>query len=291
VLRGALERALATLAADEPALLSGQQADFGHAARVAMRRARAALRVGRRLLGRRRATRLNAELRWAMQAIGMVRDLDVVAQALADTPDLAALLSRRRHAMLLELRQSLAGPRYRQLVMRLAETIEDLAMREGPAVDRPAARRAVRLLHRCQDQGALITAASPQEAVHAFRKSIKKLRYSLDMLKRQRDLSWYRQSQQALRTLQLWLGHYQDLSVRIDVLTHLADTLSTATPSASVQTRDRIARIVASADAERHAMARRFPAEFERFSDTIRLHEVGRQLRRLSRAQTPRGDD
>ncbi len=117
--------------AHDPGTRLGSDPEALHKMRVAVRRLRAFLRVARPILDREWTDELRAELKWLGQALGAVRDHDVLlihVRRHADTlppSDDAALglivegIEREREAARTEMLEALSTPRYLELLGRI----------------------------------------------------------------------------------------------------------------------------------------------------------------------------
>jgi triphosphatase len=173
-----------------------------HQLRIGLRRLRSAFAVFSAVLVSPEMERLKGEARWLGQAVGRVRDLDVVAgdiarrEALAhpDEPALAALADRLDTAVAArrtELRAELAGPRAQAFVLDLARFVETrgwlvpedfgqtgrLATPVIELAERALARRWKKVRKHAQNLESLDIAAR-----HELRKQLKKLRYAAEFL-------------------------------------------------------------------------------------------------------------
>lgn len=157
-----------------------------HDLRVALRRTRTVLEVGRRVLGRFRAEAVRRALRDVHRATGALRDeevlLDLVASLGVDHPTVAAWLeSRRRRERRLRqelVRQLRAGDvdRGRRLLEALlAFPIKPSRERRLSKLARRAVDRARREVHRRRQ-----ARADDAEALHRLRIACKRLRYTCD---------------------------------------------------------------------------------------------------------------
>lgn len=219
-----------TLEARRSALLDGTDKDYGHAVRVAARRARVVLQLAAPALRKGlHAQGIMADLKLLAGAIGRVRDLTLARKSLPPLLDdaQAALfmpaLKQVRARALVQCRTLLASPRMRRMEQRLARlsanAVEDLGtVRLTPL----AARRAGTLLRKATVAGRALTVTCPSESVHDLRKLLKKLRYSMELLSSQSALPWHAATLARLKTAQDSFGHYQDLSVQIEMLDLLA---------------------------------------------------------------------
>jgi CHAD domain-containing protein len=116
--------------AHDPGTRLGSDPEALHKMRVAVRRLRAFLRAARPILEREWTDELRAELKWLGQALGSVRDHDVLlihVRAQAETlpsADVAALglivegIERQRETSREEMLEALSSPRYLELLGR-----------------------------------------------------------------------------------------------------------------------------------------------------------------------------
>jgi CHAD domain-containing protein len=136
VVQAAIAASVARLGQHQPGVLSGEDPEDVHQARVATRRLRSDLRTFRGVVAREWSDPIREELRWIAGELGAVRDADVLAERLrrqaaalpeGDARSAAALLRRlsdQRDAARAALLTSLAGERYAALVEVLAEGSE-----------------------------------------------------------------------------------------------------------------------------------------------------------------------
>lgn len=275
-----------TLIAARPGLADGSDPDYGHATRVAIRRARAALRAMGRRFGGESTRILQRDLHWLAGLVGPRRDLVVAAEQLARLlpPEVWARLSplfdARQQQALIAVRHGLALPRLRRLHDGLTTAIEAAGAISDDAQEQQAARRARKLLRDSLRAARAIGTAGPPTPIHELRKQLKKLRYTLELLRSHQDEPWLRPCLSALKTLQDWLGHYQDLTVRADLLERLAsDQLARASP-ASVAA---LHQWYDDAIAERDRMTATFPAAFAPFAAVVATQRLLHHLRTIER--------
>jgi CHAD domain-containing protein len=169
-----------------------------HQARVATRRLRSDLRTFRRLLDPAWVDRTRTTLKWVADALGDVRDADVLAGRLAtrrstggDVEDrgfdeLTGRLHTRREAAMVNLRDVLARPRYFELLDHLEQAASSPPWRADGTVDpdRPAAselgqlvRRPWRRLRKAVDE---LDAEPNDQALHRVRIKAKAVRYGAE---------------------------------------------------------------------------------------------------------------
>lgn len=226
VVRRAVDKAAEQLAAAVSGLADGGEEPMPdgdtpvHAARVACRRLRSALRAYRRLLDREWTDRLRAEVRWLADLLGAARDAEVLRARLRRTAaddlsevDVAALdaaLAQRWAAAMGEVSRALHSERCRRLLL---DVVEDLPLR--PRALRPAAdvvpalaRRPWKKLAAAAPQ---LRADDPDEAWHRVRILTKRARYAMEAAAGQ--VPHARRRARHLARLQDLLGEHQDAVV------------------------------------------------------------------------------
>lgn len=235
-----------------------------HQMRVAARRMRVALRLGRGELGR-RADELRAELAWLGGLLGEVRDLDVLCERLGaeavtlPADDLSAFgavldaLQRQRSDAADELVAALARPRYRALLRALADAADEpVEVASATAEPEQLLARPLRALHKA--------AAEPEptdEDWHDLRIKVKRVRYAAELAgrlagrKRRAELG---ELVGQAKTAQEVLGAFQDTVVAEDHLRRL--TASPLTPHGWLV----LGRLVERQVAHRDALREQLPA-------------------------------
>lgn len=185
--------------ANQPAVLDGQ-IEGVHQMRVAFRRLRSGLKLFRPLIPRAASAELVEAIRWLNGFLGPARDWDVLLEE--GMPPVFAHFPRKRGLLLFRakaetirqnhyrsLRETLNDPRYRQLLLGLADWLDRRAWRDGmdhaqrEQLAQPAVEFATRLLeqnHRRVAKRADEFADLSAEERHALRICIKELRYALD---------------------------------------------------------------------------------------------------------------
>lgn len=165
-----------------------------HQMRVATRRLRAALRLFAAVLRPGPLEVAQRELAWLAQAIGALRDLDVLGELVAERArklpcDLAAALAPlkdrirdERRACHQELRQALESSRYRRLLMRLSATVP-AAHRRELRIAALAPGLAYPLIKSVKRRGRGLGSKPPPERLHRFRVRVKRLRYALEIMR------------------------------------------------------------------------------------------------------------
>lgn len=232
--RAIARAALEQLQANEPGVLAGEDPEYLHQFRVALRRLRSALKVFRPVLGPEEA-RLEQELRWISGFTGPARDWDVfatstlpaLAQACGDARAgrvLAARAAARRRAAQGGLREALGSSRYAKLMLALARWLAAPAPEPAPGAE-PLADFAERVVRKRRKR--LVSAASRLSALtpaerHRLRLEAKRLRYALEGLAplfRRRRVAAYLE---ALTEIQDDLGRANDAAVAQRLLEELA---------------------------------------------------------------------
>ena len=186
--------ALTQLQANEAGVLEGEDPEYLHQFRVALRRLRSALGVFRSAAGS-EAQALRDELKWIGALTGPARDWDVLATSTLPTllgahgdvrvaRSLRARAAARRRAASNELREALRSNRWTRLLLALARWLATPPKPIGvEALSLPDfARRLVRKRHkRLLRDARRLSALTPAER-HALRLDAKRLRYALEGL-------------------------------------------------------------------------------------------------------------
>ena len=183
--------ALAQLLANAEGVAKSEDPEFVHQLRVALRRARSALRTFAPVLGKARTRELRAALKEATAVAGRARDLDVfatqtlpaMAQA-TSTPLDDARLARRLHAARerarRELVDALASPPLARALLGVSRIAHESAHRDGEggvaAYCASRLAKAGRALRHAASGFATLDAAGR----HELRIRAKRLRYALD---------------------------------------------------------------------------------------------------------------
>jgi len=219
----------------DPGTRLGTDPENLHQFRVASRRLRAFLRVARQLLDTTWAASLGTQLGELGRAGGPVRDLDVLLEQLqrelqsldpGELPaaqSLIAALGSERDRLQRELLVALAEPAYLRLLDRLALPIQASPQPPRTSLRKLAARELRRLVGDVQKLG-----GSPdEEALHALRIKVKRVRYAVELggeptrPRTERVIG-------AAKTLQDLLGEHRDTVVAERLLADLAGRNSNA---------------------------------------------------------------
>ena len=222
-LRALLRVQRGEILAHDPGTRLGADPESLHDMRVAVRRSRALLRAGRKLLAREPAE-LGAELKELGAVLGAVRDLDVLLERLhaeaaqLDSPDAAAAervladLERERAGARRRLLQALDDPAYFELLDRFERELDSL---EASGADVTLGSLAARELRRVRKAVLALPEEPPDEALHELRKLGKRARYSA-------ELAGQDEVVRRAKKLQDVLGEHQDAVVAAGRLRELA---------------------------------------------------------------------
>ncbi|UKD57429.1 CHAD domain-containing protein [Amycolatopsis sp. FU40] len=225
---GYLERQVEALARADLAVRL-EEPEGVHDLRVAARRIRATLRTFAPVLGGRLAGRFRSALRWLGASVGPARDIEVQRarffaaleklppEVVSDEMRIGAeqVFDAQADEAAAECAVVLDSPRYLQLLNALDVLLvvlrEQSAGAQGKRARRPAAKVLPGLVWPVVEETDARVGAMPggAAAVHAVRKSVKRLRYAVEAagsaLPVDRD-----QVLKSLRGLQELLGEYQD---------------------------------------------------------------------------------
>ena len=238
-----LDGVFAQLWANLDAAFDGRDPEGVHQLRVAVRRLRSALTLFKPVLASERHAALAGEARWAMAALGPVRDRDVFATEMlppvaAAQPNDAALAALRaaaedaRERAYGELRTAMSSARWTRFVLALARwvhargwydeadaaTLERLAEPLGGFADRVLDKRAKAVKKRGKGFARL-----DAEQRHEVRKSLKKLRYAAEFLHGLYLEKATKRYLKRLSTLQDAFGHLNDTATAEALLGELID--------------------------------------------------------------------
>lgn len=216
--------------------------EFLHDLRVAVRRARSAVKLLSGVLDPAVEQHVADELRWLGTVTGPPRDLDVLhllleeiaptwpAGAADDLALFGELLSAQANRAYATLRRALRSERYAEL-----RTVILTAHGVGPLsrmpVERLGAKRLRRITTRVVREGNMISDASPGEALHDLRKRCKELRYLLELLAPVFPADRHARVVRELKVLQETLGDFQDGEVQRDTVRSAAATLLRSRPA------------------------------------------------------------
>lgn len=218
-----------------------------HELRVAVRRSRSILTLLK-------ADEVELEFargffKWLGKVTGRTRDLDVhmlawrthrrasASGADAELAPLGRYLAAERAGAQAALVRTLRSRRFRSGLGRWRRALDaggetpggDELWSEAPAMRRPigelAGRRIRKLYRRALAEGSAITPDSPAEALHALRKTMKKLRYVFEIVRDGYPRKPTREVLRVLKELQQVLGDVQDMEVQAGALRRFGQDL------------------------------------------------------------------
>jgi inorganic triphosphatase YgiF len=223
-----------------------------HKMRIAVRRLRAALSLFRSALRNVEAKKLQRELKWLSDILGVVRNLDVAMDASAGwsgkPPGTKLLIRRLKGAQSRarkELGSCLRSRRYRVFLFNLVRWLEIGKWRKQPSRD---ARSEIPLLagkllrqrlDTLLDDGHDLDALS-LEQLHDIRKDAKSLRYCGEffrsLVRDRQQLKEYDKLLEVLEDIQKALGRLQDQATQEELLRGLIRTTDRAKTRATLET-------------------------------------------------------
>jgi CHAD domain-containing protein len=273
-----------------PGLLDDVDTEFLHDFRVAVRRTRSTLKLGRPVLPPVMRSRWEPAFKWLGDLTTPVRDLDVYELDLptmarwlvaADADDLApfaAHLRRRRTTQRRALVRGLKSARFQRLDGDWEEALAALAAseQEHPTAGELADRSISKAYRRVARDGAAISASSPGQDLHGLRKRCKELRYALEVFAPVIDKDSRKAAVSDLKGLQDVLGRYQDSEVQRQSLREFAEEMMAAGTPAQVVLA--MGELVGHLDAEQDRARQDFDAAFARFvrpSSHRRMRQLG----------------
>ena len=228
-----------------PGLIGDVDTEFLHDVRVAVRRTRSLLKLGRPALPMQVREAWEPRFKWLGDLTTPVRDLDVYelglpemagwlgAASAADLEPFRAHLARRRAADRRTLLRALRGARLRRLLddweRELCALADSARTADGAAWPAGALARAnlARAHRRVVRGGTAICDSSPPEDLHVLRKRGKELRYALEMFAPVLDDARVTRAIKDLKGLQDVLGRFQDSEVQRMTLRGFAQEMVT----------------------------------------------------------------
>ena len=293
LLTGVLREFLSAMQANLPGLLDDVDTEFLHDFRVAVRRTRSTLKLGRPALPDEMRSRWEPAFKWLGDLTTPVRDLDVyeldlpvmsgwlVAAKPSDLEPFAAHLRRRRTAERRALVRGLRSARFTRLVKDWEQALADLADVDGsgrPTAGELADRSLSRTFRWVARDGGSITPDSPAEDLHSLRKRCKELRYALEVFSGVVDKTERKQAVADLKGLQDVLGRFQDSEVQRHALREFAEEMVADGTSAGavLAMGELVGHLDGEQDRARHAFRSAF-GRFVRPASKARLLRLGGQ--------------
>jgi len=267
-----------------PGITADLDTEFLHDLRVAVRRARTALKLLGDLLPADQIEQLPLDLTWMSDLTTPTRDLDA-HRLIADKaearggpaeelrPFHAFLLARRQQARqelvrgLRSARWSRARQRWRYLSTSQHPASAGLSSAGSEQTVEDVARpRIARAYRRARRLGEAITADSPATDLHALRKRCKELRYLMEFFASVLEARSYRAVLSQLKSLQDCLGEFQDTYVQVRAVATFADEMLTE-GAGSAATLMALGRTVDALELRQAQARQEFGARFKRFAN------------------------
>jgi len=230
-----LGEAMAHFEGNEAGARTGEQPEFLHQARVALRRMRSLLRLLKPLLPAPLLVAMESPLRDLGRALGACRDWDVFAgETLVelasglDRPDwvepLQTIAQAHRASALESVREALLSRAHQRMKLEFGRMLEQLQQPVDFASEQEAglgteyslrefARRRLRRSRRRLQRSCADLVLTDNARVHAVRLEIKKLRYACEALGDLFPAKRVRSFVQRLAQAQAELGHFNDAAV------------------------------------------------------------------------------
>jgi CHAD domain-containing protein len=293
-LAAALSDFLAAMRNNLPGLLDDVDSEFLHDFRVAVRRTRSTLKLGRPSLPEVMRLRWEPEFKLLGDLTTPLRDLDVyeldlpqmagwlLSAAPADLEPLATHLRHRRTAERHTLEGLLRSASFERLVTewenelaQLADTPDD-ADQKHLSTGQLADRSISRAYQRVARDGAAISGDSPAEDLHKLRKRCKELRYALEVFAPVVAEGPRKRAVADLKGLQDVLGRFQDSEVQRHALRGFAEEMMAVgtTAGAMLAMGELIGHLEAAQDRARPGFDIAF-ARFARPSSLQLMHRLG----------------
>jgi inorganic triphosphatase YgiF len=258
-------------------VLGGDEPESVHDMRVAIRRLRTALRLGKAALLDNQRAALARELRWLGGELGALRDLDVQlanadwhrrrldADARGPLDGFRRALRRQRQAARAALHTALGGPRQTRLLLaieRAATPPRRPPTGEAAEAITAAGRRAIkRAARKILERGNAVGELPSTQELHDLRIRAKRLRYVLEALQPITGGDGRRLTRQLIR-LQDVLGRFNDSIVAAATIRRYRNALPPPTPEATREALtglvDAELRRAGAAQAQFHRAWRRF---------------------------------
>ena len=271
---------LVTMRANLPGVLDDVDTEFLHDFRVAVRRTRSPLKLGRPALPPVLRSRWEPAFKRVGDLTTPVRDLDVYqlglpamagwlrATDVADLEAFASHLRRRRSAELGAMVRALRSSAFTQLTTQWEQSLALLgdARPEGQdplATGELAARSIARAARRVLRDGAAISGGSPAQDLHRLRGRCKELRYALEVFAPVIDTGT-RRAVADLTGLQDVLGRFQDSEVQHRAIRGFAhEMLVDGVPAAALLA---MGELIGHLDTEQRRARGDFARAFARFA-------------------------
>jgi len=236
-----LRRLLAVVVENLDGAIAGEDIEYLHQLRIAVRRSRTVQRQFKGVFPALELPGLRSDFRWLQRATGDARDLDVYVDEFGslakllpegmrgDLEPLRAVLIERRLTARIELERTLRSRRASELLGdwdRLLESLVELPLEDRPhatnTIGRLCGKRIVKVYRTIVAMGEEIDDTSAADEFHELRKKGKELRYLLELF----GVSLFDDDAvqpliESLKDLQDLLGRHQDREVQIAMVRSL----------------------------------------------------------------------
>ena len=273
---------LATMRTNLPGLLEDVDSELLHDFRVAVRRTRSTLKLGRSILPQAVTAHWEPFFKGMGDLTTPVRDLDVyqldlptmagwlTAAGPDDLEPFAAHLRTRRAALREPLVRQLRSAKFRRLLTQWGDELDRLtddtlaSSPETLSAGQWAERTISRAYRRVVRGGAAITTDSPASDLHALRKRCKELRYAIEVCAPVVAGGPRKHALAHLKKLQAVLGRFQDCQVQGTALRGFAEAMMTdGTPASGLLA---MGELIARLEAEQARARRQFDGAFAQFA-------------------------
>ncbi len=280
-----LLRLLDELTANEIGVLQNEDTECLHDFRIAVRRTRSALGQIKGVFPDRTVQRFAPRFAWLGQITSQPRDFDVyllgfdqlkseLAEPFRDSIEpLRGFLENQCNHAHGELTRQIHSARFRSLLADWRKFLltpcpkKPIAPRALIPIKQIADARIWKLFRRAIKQGSAISKQTPAENIHELRKICKKLRYMLEFFREHYPAHDIEKPIKQLKKLQNYLGDFQDVHARIDLLRGISHQMRKDT---SVHTDALLALggLLATLDHHQTKLRKQFPKHFGPFAST-----------------------
>ncbi len=280
-----LQRLLNELLANEPGVLQNLDPECLHDFRIAVRRTRSALGQIKGVFPTRTVRRFAPRFAWLGKITSPPRDFDVYLlgfdelKAGLPAPFLDSIEPLRRflqahcdlaHA---ELAREIHSARYQALITSWNKFLAlpcpkvPRAVHALTPVKAVADARIWRLFRRVLKRGRAILPDSPAENIHELRKACKKLRYLLEFFRDLYPPKEIGKPIKQLKKLQTYLGDFQDVHARIEMLQGISDEMrkDAAVPTGALLA---LGGLLGNLDSRQAELRLEFPGHFDPFASS-----------------------
>jgi CHAD domain-containing protein len=210
-----------------------------HDLRVANRRTRAAMSEFKDFLPEDVFSHYQKEFRWLHKVTGVVRDFDVSLAQFKDyqkqipkswKPHLKPLrdrLTNKREEAQIILVKNLESDRLKDLIKGWSLILDEGLLPNGTISQESAKEYGCRMImkryRKVRKKGSKLTKKTPAERFHAYRISVKRLRYLIEFFRPTIDDEMYHRLRTGLKAVQDAFGAYQDADVHRTNMLRLAE--------------------------------------------------------------------